>query len=384
MHLLMPRDARVEAFLDNDQERLVQRIGHVDGRGVMVEAATAATDVILAQHRHIEIPGLHLGLARIHAGQRAFAEADGRQAGRAAQALLGAAIDGVDTPVIHAYLMPAETGHHVHYEQRIMFVDNISEAGERLMSASAGLGMDDAQQPGLRVAVERGADLCEGEDVAPRCFDDMDLGAATIHHVLHPGAEDAVDADDDFIARLDQVAGDAFHAGHAGAANGEGERVFGAEDLAQQFAGLVHDGDILGVKVADRGRGHSAQDALGDRTWAGSHEDAFGGICCGGTRSIQKHRSGYRRPAAKASRFGSGIDRTRATDGSESVWRACGESGAMVLRACCSLVHPLSIPCTTLVQPLYNPYTWIVLPLSRPSVPIGTLAAPRSFNRARA
>ena len=123
---------------------------------------------------------------------------------------------------------------------------------------------------GARVLLERGGDLFEGEDVAPGRFEGMDRGAATLHHVLHPGAEDAVDADDDLVARLDQVGGDAFHARHAGAADGEGERVLRAEDLAQQLAGLVHDGDILRIKVADGRRGQGAQHALGNRAWAGA------------------------------------------------------------------------------------------------------------------
>ena len=108
-------------------------------------------------------------------------------------------------------------------------------------------------------------------------FDRVDRGAAAFHHVLHAAAEDAVDADDHFVARLDEIDGDAFHARHAGAADGKGERVLRAENLAQHFAGLVHDGEILRIEVAERRRAERAQHALRHRAGAGAKKDAFGG-----------------------------------------------------------------------------------------------------------
>ena len=92
-----------------------------------------------------------LGLARIHAGQRALAEGDGRQAGRAAQAFLRAAVAGVDAPVVHAQVVAAEAGDGVHDEQGAAGVDEVGQAGEGLMRAGAGFGMDDAEELGARV-----------------------------------------------------------------------------------------------------------------------------------------------------------------------------------------------------------------------------------------
>jgi hypothetical protein len=42
------------------------------------------------------------------------------------------------------------------------------------------------------------------------------------------------------------------------------------------------------------------------RNWAGpgAKKNAFSGVCCVGGWSDQLHRSGYRRPGAKARRFG--------------------------------------------------------------------------------
>ena len=107
----------------------------------------------------------------------------------------------------------------------------------------------------------------EGEDVAPGDFDGMDRGAAAFHHLFHPCAEEAVDADEDFVARLDQIGGQALHARHAGAAEREGERVLGAEHLPQQFAGLVQDGEILRVEVAEGRRGEGAQRPVAGPGW---------------------------------------------------------------------------------------------------------------------
>ena len=85
--------------------------------------------------------------------------------------------------------------------------------------------------------------------------------AAAFHHVLHASAEDAVHADDDLVAGLDQVHGDAFHSRHAGTAHGKGQRIFRLENLAQHFAGLVHDGQILRIEMTESGRRERAQHA---------------------------------------------------------------------------------------------------------------------------
>ncbi len=132
--------------------------------------------------------------------------------------------------------------------------------------------------------VERGGELFVGESIAPCGLDGVDGSAAAFHHVLHAGAEDTVDADDGFVAGLEEVRGDAFHAGHAGAADGEGEGVLRAEDLAEHGAGFVHDLEVLRIEMAERGRAQCAQDAMWHGAGARTHEDAFGGIGlrCGG------------------------------------------------------------------------------------------------------
>ena len=57
-------------------------------------------------------------------------------------------------------------------------------------------------------------------------------------HIDHALAEDAVDADQHAVARFDQVDDARFHAGHAGAADGERQRVLRAKDLPQASPGF--------------------------------------------------------------------------------------------------------------------------------------------------
>ena len=102
--------------------------------------------------------------------------------------------------------------------------------------------------------------------------------AAALHHVLHAQPEDAVDANNHLVAGLDQVHRHALHAGHPGSAHGESQRIRGPEYLAQLGADLVHDLEVLGVQMPERGRAEGAQDALGDGTRAGSEQETFVGM----------------------------------------------------------------------------------------------------------
>ena len=89
-------------------------------------------------------------------------------------------------------------------------------------------------------ACERVRHLVWGEDVPPRDVH-CDQGAAVaFDHIGHAQAEGSIDADDDFISRLDEVAQTGFHASTAGARDRQDQRVLGAEDGAEQGLGLVH------------------------------------------------------------------------------------------------------------------------------------------------
>jgi hypothetical protein len=86
----------------------------------------------------------------------AVAEADGGEAGRAAEALLRAAVDRINTPVIDTEFMPAEAGDGIDDEECASAVDEFREAFQGLVGTGAGLGMDDGDEFGLGMLVERG------------------------------------------------------------------------------------------------------------------------------------------------------------------------------------------------------------------------------------
>ena len=76
---------------------------------------------------------------------------------------------------------------------------------------------------------------------------------------------------------LDQVHGDTFHSRHAGTAHGKGQRILRLENLAQHFAGLVEDGQILRIEMTESGRRERAQHARRNRNRAGTKQDALDG-----------------------------------------------------------------------------------------------------------
>ena len=119
----------------------------------MVTPPATAARVVLAQHRDIQIPGLHLRFARIHDRKRAVAKAHWREPGRAAQALLRTTVDRVDAPIIHLQFMTAEAGDRIHHQQRAFAVHEIGKPFERLMRASARLRMHDAHKLRFRMLI---------------------------------------------------------------------------------------------------------------------------------------------------------------------------------------------------------------------------------------
>ena len=273
----MTRVTGFEAFLEDDDERLVEGVDHVHRGGVVVSALATAFVVVL-EHGGVEVPALHLRGALFHGFQGARGEGDGGEAGRAGEALLGARVDAVDAPFIDLERMAAEGGDGIDDEEHAGIVEQVTEPFEGLEGAGGGFGMDDAEGLGLRVVRDGRLQHVHGEDLAPGDIDAVNGHARAFHDIHHAAAEDAVHADDGFIAALEEVRDDAFHACHAGGGDGEGEGVVGLKDFPEHHAGVVHDLDVARVEVTERGRGHGAEDAGGDGARAGAHEDAFGDV----------------------------------------------------------------------------------------------------------
>ena len=102
------RPASLEALLGDDLERLIEGVDHVDRRRVVVGAGALA-GVPVAQHqRQVEVPGARRLRARLQLRDRPLAGREGRQPGRAVQALLRPRERGVDQRVVECELVAAQ------------------------------------------------------------------------------------------------------------------------------------------------------------------------------------------------------------------------------------------------------------------------------------
>ena len=135
--------------------------------------------------------------------------------------------------------------------------------------------MDDPDDFGT-VAVDRRFHFVRIEHLAIRPLDRRDDGAGAFGDVFHPAAENAVDADQHPVARLDQVDDDRLHPGRACSRDRQRQPILGLKHIAEQVLGLVHQGRELGVEVADERRGERFQHARMNVAGAGTHEHAFG------------------------------------------------------------------------------------------------------------
>ena len=89
------------------------------------------------------------------------------------------------------------------------------------------------------------------DGAAPRRVDPHDFGTAAARNIAHALAEHAVDADDRGVAGFEEVDEAGLHAGRAGAADGQRERVARPERDAQAVGDLVEHDEEIRVEVAE-------------------------------------------------------------------------------------------------------------------------------------
>ena len=91
--------SRGQPFFQHGSQRLVQTEIHVNGSCVMI--CTRLATPVIPDHRHVEVPAGHLGLASIHRLNGSTAERDRRQSRGTAQTFLGSRIRGIDIPAVN-------------------------------------------------------------------------------------------------------------------------------------------------------------------------------------------------------------------------------------------------------------------------------------------
>ncbi len=273
VHVDVAGPAVFEAFFEDEGEGFLQAVEHIDGGGVVVEAFLPP---VLADHVEVEVPGLDFGFSGGEFFDGFGGDGDGAEAGGTGEAFLGAGVGGIDAPCVDFKGGSAEGGDAVEEKESVSGFGGCADFVDGLMGAGGGFGVDEGDGFGFD-AVDGVDDGLLIEDGSPGGFDFFDDGAAAFGDVDHASAEDAVDADEDFVAGFDEVDEEGFHAGGACAGDGEGHFVLGAEGLAEFGADVIHDVEEDGVEVADGGAGEGLEDADGDVGGAGAEEGALGG-----------------------------------------------------------------------------------------------------------
>src|SRR6516225_4930696 len=94
--------------------------------------------------------------------------------------------------------------------------------------------------------------LLRFDDATPGGLDFDDLGPAPFCDVDHACSEHAVDADNDFVAGLEQIDEAKLHAGTLGSADRKGHLVLRQKDLPEHLFEFLHHLDEKRIEVADQ------------------------------------------------------------------------------------------------------------------------------------
>ena len=124
-----------QPFFFDQAQGFTQGIGHRDRGGMVIDPLGLAFVPVIAQQADIEIPALDPRAAPTNDIQRGLTEGNRGQPRRTAQALLGAAIAGVNAPVVDLKRTAAQRGDGVHHKQGAGLVNGDGHVFERLPGA---------------------------------------------------------------------------------------------------------------------------------------------------------------------------------------------------------------------------------------------------------
>ena len=206
---------------------------------------------------------------------RARRERDRREAGRHAEALLGAGVGGVDPPPVDLDRDPAERRDGVDEQQRV----GVAQRGERrdvVLDAGRRLRVHHRDEARVRVLALRVEQPLRIERV-PHSSSTRTTSAPQRRATSHMRSPNTPLTPTITVSPgFDQVDEARLHARGAGAAHREGQRVVGAEDGAQARHRLVHDREELRVHVPEH-RTRERGDHLGVRVRrAGTEQQTVG------------------------------------------------------------------------------------------------------------
>ena len=124
----------------------------------------------------------------------------------------------------------------------------------------------------IRIGFQCRFDLVERDRRAPCVFDNHRFAATANDVFFHAATKDAINANQNLIAGLDQIGKTGFHTGRAGRGYRKGQRVFGLISIAQQGFNLVHQLDKLRVQMADNRARHGTKHARVNIGRPGAHQ----------------------------------------------------------------------------------------------------------------
>ena len=220
----VPVEGRLQALLEEEAERDVQRLDERDGGReraleLRLAGARALPVVVEARARAERLPG----------GRRDGGDAE---PGRGHQRLLRAGGDDVDPPLVGLERDGAEARDRVDDDER---AGRPRGGGERLeVGDDAGGGLGVRQEDGLRAAelLEAGGEVVRARRLAPLVLDGLDVGAVGGGELLPALAERAGGDDDHAVAGRAEVRDGGLHRAGAGAGE-EQDVVRGAAHLRE-------------------------------------------------------------------------------------------------------------------------------------------------------
>mmetsp|Transcript_2637 Transcript_2637/g.6295 ORF Transcript_2637/g.6295 Transcript_2637/m.6295 type:complete len:206 (-) Transcript_2637:268-885(-) len=155
---LVPLPHRGKALPAHLVERLAHGEEQAHGGSVVVGPRVTEEAPLLADLKDVEVENVHWGLAVLHLVDGAVTEVNGRQAGRAAQALLRAGVHQVDAPLVGEEGLATESADRVHAQEGAVLGAQLCDALELLPRARAALAVGCEEEVRL-VLVEGGSDL---------------------------------------------------------------------------------------------------------------------------------------------------------------------------------------------------------------------------------
>ncbi len=262
----------VGPLFQDQPEGLIQTVMHVDGSSVMV--GPGGPFPVLHDQGQVQVPVGHLGFSILQGFDRFVRKGERGQSGGTGEAFLGAAVKGIDAPIVHLDVQAPEAGDGVHEIDRVRPLEQCADLFHGIFHAGGGLGVDDGDDL-VGLFGDLGLYPVDRHGLAPFKRHGVDIGAQAFGHILHPGAEHPVDKDEHRVAFFDEVDKTRFHAGGPGAGHGDRQSVPGVEQGPEIRLDGVHDPDEVGVEMAQGLFSERRIDAVVDAGGPGPHEEDF-------------------------------------------------------------------------------------------------------------